>query len=46
MISVYFKTTLDGYYEDELGLSITVSIFSFTGKIVSSEVLLMHKAIT
>ena len=41
MISVYFNTTLDGYYQ------VTVSIFFFAGKkIVSSEVLLTHRALT
>ena len=41
MISVYFNTTLDGYYQ------VTVFIFFFAGKnIVSSEVLLRHKSLT
>ena len=42
MISVYFNTTLDGYYQ------VTVFIFFFFAgkKIVSSEVLLMPKALT
>ena len=40
MISVYFNTTLDGYYQ------VTVSIFFFFAgkKIVSSDVFLTHKA--
>ena len=41
MISVYFNTTLDGYYQ------VTVFIFFFSGKkIISSEVLLTRKAFT
>ena len=40
MISVYFNTTLDGYYQ------VTVIIFFFAGKrIVSSDILLTPKAL-
>ena len=40
MVSVYFNTTLDGYY------LVTVSIFFAGKKIVSIEVLLTYKALT
>ena len=43
MISVYFNTTLDGYYQDELGSSNFFVFFFYMKKIVSSEVLLMLK---
>ena len=39
MISVYFNTIEDDYYQDELSSSNCFNFFSFTGKkIVSSEV--------
>ena len=47
MIPVNFNTTLDGYYQNELGSSNCLRFSSFTGKkIVLSEVLLTHKALT
>ena len=47
MISAYFNTTLDAYYQDDLGSRNHFDSFSFTGKkTVSSAVLLRHKALT
>ena len=45
MISVYFNTSLDGYYQDELGSSNCFDFF-FYRKVASGEVPLTHKAFT